>query len=443
MGVAAFLGVAIRINNAFVYPIDMGYDAGGNWQYIAFLLNSWALPAPDEAWATAHPPFFYYVAALISRAVGSLGKPTAVHAIRLVSSAVGLLGVWVAVSLVRRSDPANTRRAFIAAGLLLFLPVHIYMSAMLGEEILVAALISIVVAGVATDLLSQRGPGRTSIWVAGIGAVAGLALLTKLTGLLVIAAGGVAYLLDGVRSGEPRAGFRRAFVFSSIAFLVGGWFYAWNLLEYGYLYPHGLEIHSVMFSMPPGMRGVADYLWVPWRIFIEPDLLSPHLLHSVWGSTYITIWFDGHHHFLPSRGSAVAILGTAILLLGIVPTAAFAVGFVRGTRRMIRTFRGPDAVLILLVVLMLAGYVLFTWRNPWFAVLKGSFLLGLSVPFAYYASEVLADWTRGRALRSVAVSCCLGLLAVLVMVTFTYGLTFEKHELPGVQWTPAETSWQR
>jgi hypothetical protein len=197
-----------------------------------------------------------------------------------------------------------------------------------------------------------------------------------------------------------------------------------------------------MFSMPPGMRSVADYLWIPWQIFIEPDLLSPHLLHSVWGSTYITIWFDGHYHFLPSRGSAVAILGTAILLLGIVPTAAFAVGLVRGTRRTIRTFRGPDAVLILLVVLMLAGYVLFTWRNPWFAVLKGSFLLGLSVPFAYYASEVLADWTRNRGLRSAIVLGCLGLLAVLVMTTFTYGFPLEKHEMPGVRWTPVETPWQ-
>ena len=97
---------------------------------------------------------------------------------------------------------------------------------------------------------------------------------------------------------------------------------------------------------------------------------------------------------------------------------------------------------MLLVVSTLAGYVLFTWRNPWFAVLKGSFLLGLSVPFSYYASEVLADWTRDRVLRSVAVLGCLGLLSVLVMVTFTYGFTFDKHELPGIQWTPVEAPWQ-
>jgi len=443
MGVAATLGAVIRVSNAFVYPIDMGYDASGNWDYVALLLDSWALPAPGEGWATAHPPFFYYLAAGISRAVGSLDKPTAVHAVRLVMAAAGLVGVGLAVALVRRVDPENIRRTFIAGALLLFLPVHIYMSAMLSEEILVTALISIVVVGVGTDLLSPPTRGRALLRAAIFGAVAGLALLTKLTGLLVVGAGSAAYLIDGMRSGENIAAFHRALAFTAVAFLVGGWFYAWNWVNYGFIYPHGLEIHSVMFSMPPGTRTLSDYLWIPWQTFGEPNLLSPSLLHSVWGSTYVTIWFDGHRHFLPTSGSAVAKIGMAILVLGLVPTAAFAVGLWRGGRRVLQTIRGPDVVLILLVVSTLAGYVLFTWRNPWFAVLKGSFLLGLSVPFSYYASEVLADWTRDRGLRSVAVFGCLGLLALMVMVTFTYGFTFEKHELPGVQWTPVETSWQR
>jgi hypothetical protein len=442
MGVAAVLGVVIRISNVFAYPIDMGYDAGGNWDYISLLLRSWALPAPDQGWSTAHPPFFYYLAAVISRSVGSLDKPTAIHAVRLAMAASGLLGVWAAVVLVRRVDPENTRRAIIAAGLLLFLPVHIYMSAMLSEEVLVTALISIAVVGVALDLTSPPRPSRALVWAAVFGAVAGLALLTKLTGLLVVGAGGAAYAIEGIRSGDKIAGLRRAAVFAVVASLVGGWFFVWNLLTYGYLYPHGLEVHSVMFSMPPGVRTVSDYLWIPRQTFIEPHLLSPELLHSVWGSTYVTIWFDGHHHFLPSHASAVSKLGTAILLLGLVPTVAFAIGLGRGALRLSRSVRGPDVVLMLLVVSTLAGYVLFTWRNPWFAVLKGSFLLGLSVPFSYYASEVLADWTRGRSLRSVAVLVSLGLLVSLVVVTFSYGFMFEKHEMPGIQWTPVETPWQ-
>ena len=82
-------------------------------------------------------------------------------------------------------------------------------------------------------------------------------------------------------------------------------------------------------------------------------------------------------------------MGTALLLLGLLPAAAFAAGLTSGARRALREPRGPDAPMLLLVALTLAGYVAFTWGNPWFATLKGSYLLGLCVPFGFYASEAL------------------------------------------------------
>ena len=444
LGVACLVGTLLRINNVFRYPIDMGFDAAGNWEYIDLLLRSFRLPAPDEGWSTAHPPFFYGVSAAIARLVGGardgIDKVAAVHVIRLAMAASGLAGIAAAVWLVRCVAPEAGRRAFLAGALLLFLPVHVYMSAMLSEEVLVTALISIAVVGVALDLQrppeSREGLPRAILW----GVFAGLALATKLTGLLIVGAGAAAYLIgDRQSSGNLRA-LRRGIAFGLAASFVGGGYYLWNLVTRGYLYPHGLAVHSVMFSMPPGDRGLGDYFRIPWETFSAPELLSPALLHSVWGSTYDTIWFDGHHHFLPVRGPVVEVLGPAILVLGLVPTAAFAVGLWRGARRLARSFRGPDLVLLLLVVATFAGYVLFTWRNPWFAVLKGSFLLGLSVPFSFYASETLADWTRGRNLRSALIFGSLGVLAILVSITFSYGVFFEKHEMPGLQWVPVESS---
>ena len=56
MGLAAVIGVGIRISSVFVDPIAMGYDAGGHWNFIPLLLRSWALPVPDEGWSTARAP---------------------------------------------------------------------------------------------------------------------------------------------------------------------------------------------------------------------------------------------------------------------------------------------------------------------------------------------------------------------------------------------------
>ena len=83
----------------------------------------------------------------------------------------------------------------------------------------------------------------------------------------------------------------------------------------------------------------------------------------------------------------------------LLPTAAFAVGLWRGLRRAFARPGGIDTLFLLLVVFTVAGYTAFTWRNPWYVTLKGSYLLGLMVPFGFYTSEVLADWVRRPGLR--------------------------------------------
>ena len=61
-----------------------------------------------------------------------------------------------------------------------------------------------------------------------------------------------------------------------------------------------------MLELPPGERGLGDYLRLPLAIFRDPQLLNPDLLRSVWGSTFVTVWFDGHRYFLPRQSRAVA-----------------------------------------------------------------------------------------------------------------------------------------
>jgi len=430
----AVFGCAIRISNAFRYPTGLGFDAKFNWEYIEQLLGSWTLPAPDAAWATGHPPLFYYLGAALGRALGHPGMENTVLAIRLLSTGFGLAAVALAVGLVRRVDPRNPRRAFVAGGLLLFLPVHIYMSAMLSEEILAASLTSVAVIGTA---LAATRPGTIRgelTRASGIGLAAGLALLTKLSGALAVVAVAGTYALDGWRRREPLRALGRIGVALGVAALVGGWYYARNRVEYGYFYPQNLSTHQVMFSMPPGERNIGDYLRVPLATWTDPQLLAPGLVRSVWGSTYVTVWFDGHRFFLPKESAAVRRTGTAILLLALLPTTAFVIGLGRGLRRALRSAGTPDTPLLLLTGLTLGGYILFTWRNPWFASVKGSYLLGLSVPFSFYASEVLAGWTGGHGVRPRLVWATMGLLALASAVTFTYGPVFAKLEFPGLEW---------
>jgi len=440
--VLALLAVALRVYNAFLYPIHHGFDGPENWAYIEQLLVSWRLPAPGEGWATSHPPFFYYLSAAVGRLMAGAGKVEITVAVRLLSTAAGLLAVASASLLVWRSAPGDRGRSLLAALLLLYLPVHIYTSAMLGEEVLASALTSLAVVGAALELRRPAFARHARLRMAGLGLLAGLGFLTKLTGVLAVFAVVGAFALDGLRRAAPaRSAAARPLVFAAVALIVGGWPYARNQIEYGYLYPEHLEAHEVMFTMPPGERGFSDYLRFPLATFSDPQVLSPALLHSVWGTTYTTLFFDGHRVMLPRSDPTWDRIGTLLLLLGLVPSAAFAVGLLRGARRALAEPGGTDTLLLLLVGATLAGYVLFTWRAPWYATVKGSYLLGLAVPYAYYASEVLIGWARALAgWRSVLVWAPLSLLLLLSGLSFSVDLLWTKQEGPGFVWPRVDPS---
>ena len=69
------LAAVTRLINALGYKTRLGFDAVENVEYIERLMHSWALPAPDAAWATSHPPLFYYFFAALGRAFATLGQP--------------------------------------------------------------------------------------------------------------------------------------------------------------------------------------------------------------------------------------------------------------------------------------------------------------------------------------------------------------------------------
>jgi len=434
-GVLLATGIAVRLHNATHYPPDWGFDASYNWRYIYRLTRSWALPRPDAGWATGDPPFYFYLSGLVARAVESVSSMSSVLvAIPLLSALAGLATVALAVALVHRAHPDQPRRALIAGALLLFLPAHVYMSAMVNEEMLASLLVSLALYALARPGLADPDAPHPWRLAGAAGLAAGLAILTKLTGVLALGAAGLAYAVDGWRRRALAPAASRLAVLGLVALVVGGWWYLRNRVEYGYFQPYAMPAHQLMFSMPPGERGVADYLRVPLATWSDPQLLNPDLLTSVWGSTYATVWFDGHRFFLPRDHDGVSRLGTATLLLALLPTAAFAVGVAGGLRRLRHGRGGIDVPLLAITFLTLAGYAVYTWRNPWFAVVKGTSLLGLSLPFAYYASDALARWTGRRGVVSWLCWGALAALAAAALASSTFNGVFEKTEISGLSW---------
>jgi hypothetical protein len=429
MGLVA---LAMRLHNVVRYPPDWGFDASFNWRYIYRLTQDLALPPPGAGWSTADPPLFFALGALLYATFKPISDPLMLVAIPLLNTVMGFGVVWLAADLARRADPDRPLRVVLAAGTLLFLPAHVQMSVMVNEEMLSTLLVSLSIYAVAVHSWNNRP--STLRDATGAGLAAGLALLTKLSGgVAMLAAAGA--VLSEIRHGQRwRPALANAAVIVLMASALGGWFYVRGSIFSAYLDPEGLDVHAIMREMPPGERSLGDFVRVPIATFADPQLLNPDLLRSVWGSTYATWWFDGHRFFLPTQATGVQRLGTLTLILALLPSAAFLWGCGRGVRRLVRGERGPDAPLLLLMATTAAAYALYTWSNPYFTVVKGTSLLGIAVPFAYYASEGLERWARGP--RPVAVALWVLLLALACCVTagFSFGLVFERTEVSGLPW---------
>jgi len=67
---------------------------------------------------------------------------------------------------------------------------------------------------------------------------------------------------------------------------------------------------------------------------------------------------------------------------------------------------------------------------------KGTSLLGLSLPYACYASEELVRWARGPRARAL-VAAGLAVLAVCVAAGTTFEGLFPRPALPGLTWEGA------
>jgi len=188
--VALPVALAVRIHNALHYPPEWGFDAAFSWEYIEALRKVWHLPAPDAGWSTADPPLYYALAAALMRVANA---PPLVPWLNLL---LGLGIAALAARLVRQLAPSDAGRAWLAAGLVLYLPAHVHMSAMVNKEMLAAFMTSAAICLVA-DPARTREEARPALRRAlAAGVAAGLALLTKLSGVLAAPACAAAYVLD-------------------------------------------------------------------------------------------------------------------------------------------------------------------------------------------------------------------------------------------------------
>jgi len=376
LGLVATLWVVLCANNTCRLPPVMGFDAEAHLEYVQYLTANRVLPLASDGWAMYHPPLYYLFGGGLV-AVGRLFGWADAHAIapRLISMASGLALVVLVWNVLRVMFPHS--RSARCAGMLLAaaMPMNLYIAQFLSNEMMCAALVT---GGLVLALRIIRD--NTTSWTrhAGLGAVLGLALLTKYTALLAIVV--VLSVIAGAwvmgHRGSWRGALARVGTTLAIVLLLAGWVGVRNWIHFrNPVVANWDPVTRPSWWQDPGYRTSAYYLRFG-RSLAEPFYGCRHAYAD---GIYATVWGDGlcagvgADRFLPPWQYDLMAVG---YVLALFPTALMVVG---GVKALIGWLRRPTAGWALLLgYAALAGVATLsiTLKLPYYSVVKGFY--GLS-----------------------------------------------------------------
>lgn len=328
------------------------------------------------------PPLYYLLALPLYRLTGGALLP-----LRLFSVALGLTLLTVVHRLVLTLFPERPFLATTATALVALLPQHVAMTAAVNNDALAELILAIAL------LLAVRPEPRP--W--SLGAVLGLAMLTKTTAYVALPVALLALWWPQTEAGRPsvrRAAAQTGSVVLAALLLAGPWLIR-NVTLYGWTDPLGLAHHNTVVV---GQPRTAD-----WLAQHGPS----GLLGSFLRTTFQSFWGQFGWMGVPLHPPVYLALA---VLSGLLVVGFLAWSLDRRRPPLTPHQRRGAALLTLSASLTVLSYI---WYNLTFVQHQGRYLFPALVPLAV-AGALAVDWWLAR-LVSVFL---LGLTGVPVAVAW-------------------------
>lgn len=396
MATSALLWTALFLNNSPLLHLTSGFDAWAHLDYVHYILEKHSIPLADQGLEMYQPPLYYVAAAAVLRAANlSLADPGAALAFRFLGLVLGLINLVLVGAFLRLVFPGDPRRQVIGLVMTAFLPAHLYLYQFPTNEVLVITLSSAVLFMTLRDLRDEEPSLRGQVL---LGALLGLALLTKVTALLLVPVilGVLALRVTRLPRGHHLRGLVGIGMFVLTALLVCGWHYVRLWLRFGSPFIGGWDARTgFLWWQDPGYHTLPDYLRFG-RVLISPIFAG---FHSIWDGLYSTLWGDG----LVSGAPALTLappwsydLMSPGYLLALIPAAATALGAFATFIGWVRRPNSVDTLLLGLASLVWVSILYMTLLAPYYAHNKAFHGLAAGLlPLSVFAARGL-DLVIGR-----------------------------------------------
>ena len=396
-------------NNRGIAP-SQGFDALAHLDYVEHVFHTWSVPLADEGWEMYQPPAWYFLAAGAWKLVGvTPGTPESLAVLRMLGwLALALQLVAVAGTLweVSKADPRVAAVGVVFAALL---PMQLYLFSFPTNESWAATWIALALWLAVRALV--RGESGWPLHVT-IGALLGVALLTKFSGLLALC--GVVALLaaKALRGTEARVStlIRTAGLVAFVALALALPYYAKVYERFGEVLVWNLDdATGFAWWQDPGYHVAGDYLRFGESL-VRPLLSS---LAGIPDALFSTLWSDG----MLGGSARVDVrppwdysLLAALVPLGLLASALIVGGVLAELRAWIEQGELSKSLLFGLACVTLAALISLTLDLPTFAQAK-----------AIYAASVVAALALAFSRGLVAVSKQLPAFGALLEVALLAG----------------------
>jgi len=403
----------LAANNITKVPYHVGFDVNGHLEYMLFIIRNKSVPLASDGWAMFQSPLYHLVSSPLYLVLSKLfSSVRVVEALRIVPLFCGAMQVQLCYLAVREMFPKREDLQILGTLLGGLLPMNLYMSQNLGNEPLVGILCSAVIV---VTLKLQRDPAgrwsnRTFIL---LGALLGLALLAKLTALLLylpvaLAVTHAAFSRHGSAKETAAAAAKASTGILSVAFAVCGWYYVRNWMLLGKPFIGGWDrARGYEWWQEPGYRTLEQF--TSFGEALTRPIYSA--LYGLWDGIYSTLWLDG---FLSSQVELISFppWNLEIMLssawLSLLPTAALLIGAVTIAIRPLRAARSGElfALICLGTYLLAAAYLML--RIPSFSTIKATYTMGVLPCYAIIAAVGFRPLLRrqlGRAVVNGGMAC--------------------------------------
>lgn len=292
------------LTHAWLLPIGQtGYqdapDENAHVEYIRSLavghlptFRDWQNDSKKQNYEWHQPPL-YYLLALPFYSVGY-------RAVRVLSICCGLIVIVLTYLFGRKLFSGRDLLAFLGAGIVALLPGHIMLTSVVNND----ALLEVCFASVFLAMVTSMKEGLTMVRNSWIGLSIGCALITKVTGVLLLPLFLFFLWLMHLSSQPPRKLAFSAVVVILISILVAGWWYVRNIVVYGTLFP--LKEFSQTFAgtaqapvIAQHLGGWGSYWWHClvwsfmsfWAVFGTPKLAAQGIPTYLPGTFYLLTAF--------------------------------------------------------------------------------------------------------------------------------------------------------